>query len=384
MTTIPDAMASWRHEFPVTESWAYLNHAGIGPLPRRAAERMGALAANVAASGDREWPRRNDEAERVRGLAASLLGARHPHEVAFIENTSTGLSAVAEGLDWRPGDNVVGAAGDFPSNVYPWMHLADRGVEYRVVPERDGCIEPAEVVAAIDERTRLVAISWVQYATGFRHDLARLGAACHAVGALFVVDAIQGLGALAFDVERAQVDVAVASAHKWLLGPEGIGLLYVSDRVIARLRPTRSGWRSMRDMLAWTAFDIAWAAGAKRLESGTLNTYGIHGLGAALELLLDAGTAAVEARVLALADRAAAGLSACGLHLAAPRRAGETSGIVTATHPYATAEALVDHLLARGIVTAARAGRLRIAPHFYNTEDEIDRCIAAIDAYPAR
>jgi selenocysteine lyase/cysteine desulfurase len=378
-----DDPAARSREFPVTTQWAYLNHAGIGPLPRAAAERMAALAHRVAATGDREWPQRNDEAERVRALAARLLGARRPHEVAFVENTSTGLSAVAEGLAWRPGDNLVGAAGDFPSNVYPWMNLVARGVDYRVVPEREGRIDPAELLATIDERTRLVAISWVQYATGFRHDLARIGAACRAVGALLVVDVIQGLGALALDVERDLVDVAVASAHKWLLGPEGIALLYVSDRVVPRLRPTRAGWRSMRDMLAWTELSIDWAEGARRFESGTLNTYGIHALGASLELLLAAGAAAVEARVLALADRAAAGLSACGLQLSAPRHPGETSGIVTATHPLAAAGPLVDHLLTRGIVTAARAGRLRVAPHFYNTEQEIDRFLNELDAYPA-
>jgi cysteine desulfurase / selenocysteine lyase len=177
--------------------------------------------------------------------------------------------------------------------------------------------------------------------------------------------------------------VAVASAHKWLLGPEGIGLLYVSDRVISRLRPLRSGWRSMRDMLAWTELNIDWAAGAKRLESGTLNTYGIYALGASLELILAAGPAAVEERVLALADRAAAGMSACGLHLTTPRLPGEVSGIVTAVHPLAPADALVEHLAGRGIIAAARAGRLRVAPHFYNTEEEIDLFLAELDAYPA-
>lgn len=374
---------SFRRQMPVTSRWVYLNHAGIGPLPLESARRMAVAAAGTVKGGDREWPQRNVEAERVRELAARLLGARQAHEVAFVENTSTGLSAVAEGLDWRPSDNVVGCAGDFPSNVYPWMHLTDRGVEHRVVPERQGRIDFADLAAAIDERTRAVAISWVQYATGFRHDLGRVSAACRAAGALFVVDAIQGLGALALDVESAGIDVAVASAHKWLLGPEGIGLLYVSDRVIDRLRPLRSGWRSMRDMLAWTDCRIDWAPGAKRLESGTLNTYGIHALGASLELILAAGPAAVEERVLALAGRAAAGMSACGLQLAAPRLAGEESGIVTAVHPLAPADPLVEHLAGRGIVTAARAGRLRVAPHFYNTEQEIDLFLAELDAWSA-
>jgi selenocysteine lyase/cysteine desulfurase len=182
-----------------------------------------------------------DEAERVRGLAARLLGARDPQEVAFVENTSTALSLVAEGLDWRPGDNVVGAALEFPTNVYPWMVLASRGVEYRMTPERDGRIDPEELLSLIDDRTRMLVLSWVQYASGFRSDLARLGEACRERGVLFVVDVIQGLGALALDVEAAHVDVAAGSCHKWLLGPEGIGLLYVSDRVIDRLRPARAG-----------------------------------------------------------------------------------------------------------------------------------------------
>jgi selenocysteine lyase/cysteine desulfurase len=267
-------------EFPIIEKCVYLNHAGVGPLPRRSAARMGMLAGWVSASGDRFWLERQEEAERVRGLAARLLGAREVHEIAFVENTSSGLSLVAEGVDWKPGDNVVGADFEFPSNVYPWMSLASRGVEYRRAPERDGRIDPEELLALIDDRTRILALSSVEYASGFRSDLARLGAACRERGVLFVVDVIQSLGALAIDVERDLVDVAVASAHKWLLGPEGIGLLYVSDRVVETLRPARSGWRSVRDIFAWKDLDLTWGEGAKRFESGSLNVYGIVALSA--------------------------------------------------------------------------------------------------------
>jgi selenocysteine lyase/cysteine desulfurase len=369
----------FRDEIPVTGTCVYLNHAGMAALPRRAAERMQALAATVSLTGDRRWPERNDEVERVRGLAARLLGALAPHEVTFVENTSTGLSMVAEGLDWKPGDNVVGAQLEFPSNVYPWMRLADHGVEYRTVPERDGRIDEDELLSLLDERTRMLVLSWVQYASGYRADLAKLGAACRERGILFVVDVIQGLGALALDVERAQIDVAAASGHKWLLGPEGIGLLYVSDRVIERLRPVRSGWRSMQDSFDWTRFDVLFQDGAKRFESGTLNVYGIHALGGALELLAEAGMEAVEERVLALTERAAAGLAAQGFTVISSRRPGETSGIVTAVHPRIAAGDLVHRLAAVDIVTAARAGRFRISPHFYNTEEEIDRCLRAIE-----
>ncbi|HEY0513671.1 MAG TPA: aminotransferase class V-fold PLP-dependent enzyme [Thermoanaerobaculia bacterium] len=368
-------------EFPVVETCAYLNHAGVGPLTRRSAARMRMLAEWVSCSGDRFWPERQQEAERVRGLAARLLGAREDREVAFVENTSSGLSLVAEGLDWRPGDNVVGAAFEFPSNVYPWMSLADRGVEYRRAQERDGRIDPEELLSLIDGRTRMLALSWVQYASGFRSDLARLGRACRERDVLFVVDVIQGLGALALDVERDFVDVAAASAHKWLLGPEGIGVLYVSDRVVERLRPVRSGWRSMRDPFQWTDYDLTWGEGARRFESGSLNVYGIVALGGSLEILLAAGAATIEPRVLALAERAARGLADLGFAVVSSRRPGETSGIVTAAPPEGhDAGELVKRLNEQDVVVAARAGRLRISPHLYSTEEEIDRCLGALGA----
>jgi len=373
-----ETLQRFRAEIPVTSACAYLNHAGMAALPRRSAERMKALADTVSVSGDRRWLDRNAEVERVRGLAASLLGAREPREVAFVENTSAGISMVAEGFAWQKGDNVVGAQLEFPSNVYPWMQLADYGVEYRTVPERDGRIEEDELLARIDGRTRMLVLSWVQYASGYRADLARLGTACRERGVLFVVDAIQGLGALALDVEAAKIDIAVASTHKWLLGPEGTGLLYVSDRVIEKLRPVRSGWRSMRSLFQWTDFAIDFAEGAKRFESGTLNVYGIHALGGSLELLQEAGTAAVEERVLALTERAALGLAARGFTVISSRRPGETSGIVTAVHPTIPAGDFVRRLAAADIVAAARAGRFRISPHFYNTEEEIDRCLGAL------
>ena len=369
-----------RGEFPVAERCAYLNHAAIGAMPRRSAERMAALATTVSETGDRHWPERNAEAERVRGLAARLIGARHDHEVAFTENTSTALSMIAEGLDWRPGDNVVGVTGEFPSNVYPWMQLEARGVEYRRIAERDYRIDLGELTAAIDGRTRVVALSWVQFASGFRSDLARVGAVCRERGALFVVDVIQGLGALDLapyveSGESGLVDVAAGASHKWLLGPEGLALLYVSDRVVERLRPDRAGWRSMRNLFDWTELAIDWNEGAKRFESGTLNVYGIAALGGSLEILLEAGPKAIEERVLALADRAAQGLAGRGFQVLSSRRPGETSGIVMATHPRHTADALVEHLAQRGVAAAARAGRLRVAPHFYNTEEEIDRLL---------
>lgn len=373
-----DPLLRFREELPITQACVYLNHAGTSPLPRRSGQRMAEFAEVSSRTGDRVWSERMREAERVRGMAARLLGAARSHEVAFVENTSSALSLVAEGLDWQPGDNVVGAALEFPSNVYPWMSLAARGVEYRQAEERDGRIDPEELLSLIDDRTRMLALSWVQYASGFRSDLARLGRACRERGVLFVVDVIQGLGVLRLDVERDLVDVAAGSSHKWLLGPEGLGLLYVSDRVVDRLRPVRSGWRSMREQFHWTEFGLDWNDGAKRFESGTLNIYGIAALGGSLDLLYEAGIEAVEQRVLALADRAARGLAALGFDLVSSREPAETSGIITATLPKFNPSDLVRRLAGKDIVVAARAGRFRISAHFYNTEEEIDQCLAEL------
>ncbi len=373
------AVRRWRdEEFAVTRECAYLNHAGSGPLPRRGVERMQALADLVSRTGDRRWIDRNNEMNRVRGLAACLLGARHDHEVAFVENTSAGLSLVAGGIDWKSGDNIVSAALEFPSNVYPWMQIGERGVELWQVPERDGRIDTDELLGMLDNRTRVVALSSVQYASGFRSDLTRIGAACRERGILFVVDGIQSLGALAHDVEREHIDIFAASAHKWLLGPEGIGLLYISDRVIEQIRPVRSGWRSMSKPFDWTELALDFADGARRFESGTLNAYGIVALGGALEIFLEIGASDLEGRVLALADRAAKGLADLGFQVISSRRPGETSGIVAAVHPRHDANDLVKKLAQKDVVAAARAGRFRVSAHFYNSEDEIDRMLGEL------
>ena len=378
MTTSKLDLASLRREFTVTELVAYLNHASVGAPPRRTHEALGRMAASVSVSGDQRWPEQNERVEQVRSLVARLLGARRSAEVAFVQNTSDGLSVVAEGLDWSVGDNVVGATGEYPSNVYPWMQLEERGVEYRRAPERAGRIDFQEIAALIDERTRLLALSWVQFSTGFRCDLLALGRLCRQRGVLFVVDAIQGLGSLQLDVEEAKIDVCVAGSHKWLLGYAGVGLLYVSDRVVETIRPTRHGWRSMADIYEWNVPKIDLGSGALRFECGTLNGLGIHALGTSIELLLEVGMVEVEQRALALAERAALGLQELGFELAYQRQAANASPIVAATHRDHSTARLVERLGEREIIVADRGGRLRVAPHFYNTGDEIDRMLAVV------
>ena len=377
-------LATLRSRFPITSTHTYLNHAGMCAPPRESARAAADLAHLHSATADLRWLERNRRFEEVRALAARLMGAARPEEVAFLGNTSDALSVVAAGLDWREGDNIVGAEGEYPSNVYPWLALGRQGVEYRTAKERGGRIDPQELVDRMDDRTRVLALSWVQFATGDRADLAALGAECRRRDVLFVVDAIQGLGVLRLDVEAAGVDVVASGTHKWLLGPEGLGLLYISDRVVERIRPLRAGWRSVEDMFEWGKIDLTWNDGAKRHEPGTLPALAILALGASLELLHEVGPERIEERALALARRAAEGLAERGFELLRGGReidapAQERSSIVTAVHPKVEAREIEAALKERGIVAAARVGRFRVSPHFYNTEAEIDRLLGALD-----
>ena len=293
-----------------------------------------------------------------------------------MENTSTALSLVAEGLDWQPGDNVVGAALEFPSNVYPWMGLASRGVEYRRVEERDGRIDPDEILALLDSRTRMLALSWVQYASGFRSDLARLGRACRERGILFVVDVIQGLGALPLDVEADFVDVAAASAHKWLLGPEGIGLLYVSDRVVERLRPARSGWRSMRDF-QWTDSTSPGTRvpGASRAARSTPTAS--WPWAAPWKSCSRSAPRRSSRGCSRWPTSPPAGSGTWDSRWSARAAGGRPRASSPPSHPRRSAQDLIKPLDQRGSSSPPGPDACG-SPHFYNTADEIERCLAEL------
>ncbi|HEY7914682.1 MAG TPA: aminotransferase class V-fold PLP-dependent enzyme [Blastocatellia bacterium] len=367
-----------RSLFPVTERYIYMNHAAVSPLSTRVRDRMRDLVDDVTNNGSanyHDWVRTYEE---TRAAAARMVGAR-PREIAFMKNTSDGLSAVANGIEWREGDSVVTCDVEFPSNFYPWMRVAEAfGVKLKTARERDGRIEPEEVISLIDARTRVVALSWVQFSSGFRSDIARVGRACRDRGVLFVVDAIQGLGALKLDVERDWVDVFAADAHKYLLGPEGVALFYVSDRCIDQIKPAVVGWTSVKDYENYLDYSLDYRDGAGRFECGTLNTAGVYGLGAALDLFLEIGPEKVERYLLELGDYLAGSLTSKGYRVVSSRRAAEASAIVTCTHDRHEPGELYRILRNRNIFTAPRVGRLRISPHFYNTREEIDALVEAL------
>ncbi len=367
-----------RRLFPVTQHCIYLNHAAVGSLSQPVYEAMERHLRDQLEYGAAHYLDWFAGVKRTRELCAEFINAK-PEQIAFAPNTSAGLAIIANGIDWRAGDNIVTADCEFPANLVPWQRVArEYGVELRLAHEREGRLETAEILSLIDDRTRVVTLSFVEFGSGFRNDLVTIGRHCRAHDVLFVVDAIQGLGALKLDVEAAGIDALSADAHKFLLGPEGVALLYVSERALQRVKPTLVGWLSMESPYDFSLHDKAYAAGAKRFEPGALNTVGVVGLGAAIELFQQIGIERIESYLLELGDYLCERLQERGYRIISSWRAGEKSAVICCQHERHSAEELYQRLAAQRIVTTARVGRLRISPHIYNTGEEIDRLIECL------
>ena len=375
-----------RHrEFPVTRDGVFLAHAAVAPLPRRVADAIRDYAA-ASARGDQELMAPADLLQRTRSLAARLLGV-DPGEIALVGPTSLALSFVAGGLDLTPGDNVVAYLDDYPSNVYPWMALAGRGVQTRFLQPREfGRIDLEDVQACVDARTRLVALASAHFLTGYRPDLAAIGGFLQARGVRFCVDAIQTLGA--FPAAMDGVDFLAADSHKWLLGPCAAGLLCVRRARQNELRPTTLGWHNLRCPDFVTQEELVFRSDARRYEAGTANLLGLVGWAAALELLLEIGLDAIAAELQRQRAVLVAALRAGGWEVlqadAPPRHA---SGIVTLHRAGTDMTAVHRWLETAGIRTSLRADRagrryVRLSPHFYNTDADFERLLARLAAFP--
>jgi selenocysteine lyase/cysteine desulfurase len=366
--------AALRNEFPVTRQWAFLDHAAVAPLSGPAHRALLDWAAYMTDNGGVRMQRWVDRVEEVRRLAARLLNA-DPLDVAFIKNTSEGVGIVAEGFPWRHGDNLVISAEEYPANIYPWMNLAGRGVEVRMVPSRGNRIALDDVRAAMDAHTRLVSLSYVQFSSGFRNDLAAVGGLCRERGAHFFVDAIQGLGVLPLDVRAMPVDFLAADGHKWLLGPEGAGIFWLRRDLVDLLHPVGVGWNSVVNATDFSRIDFRLKPHAGRWESGSLNVGGITALGGSLELLLGIGIPAVAGRILELTEHLCERAKRAGVQVFSSRTPEDRSAIVSLLIPGAEPRAIVQRCRAGGVVVNQRAGRLRVSPHCYNTPDELDRFV---------
>lgn len=370
-------MEEYRALFPITRERAYLNHAALGPLSTRAVDALAEYARDQALRADHATEERKLRREATRAKLAALIGAE-PSEIAMVKNTPDALGMVAVGLRWRPGDRIVSSDQEFPANIYPWRNLAERGVELELVKSRDGAVPLEAILEAIDGRTRLVALSWVEFSTGYRNDVATIGRACHERGALMAVDGIQGIGALRFDVRALGVDFLGFSSHKWLLGPLGVGWLYCRRELQGELDVVMIGQASVDQGSSWLDYDRELWPDARRFEAGAPNSLGLAGVEAALDVFADVGMERVEGQIKALTDRLASGLEDRGYRLAARRGADDWSGVVSFSSERHDPEALHARLEQARVSTSVREGRVRVSPHFYNTADEIDALVAAL------
>lgn len=395
MSARPDTQISsqkLRGMMPVAMNYAYFDHAAVAPLPRPAAQAVTHYAEQAQNHGDALWPSWASRVESLRSKVARLLSCKQA-EIALVHNTTQGINLVAQAMPWRQGDNLVVPDNEFPSNMLPWKGLERHGVEVRVVPvPASGTITADVLTQFVDSKTRLIAISWIGFASGFRVDVAKIVELGHSRGALVLLDAIQGVGAFPLNVERTGVDFVCADGHKWMLGPEGAGVFYLHREHLNLLQPVGLGWNS----LAAGAFDPRSSElkpTAARFEGGTTNMAGMHGLEASLSVLFEAGlnepdmplSAAILQNVGSIEEE----LNRVGLQTLLPREAVHRSGIVGVTWPEATENPVLlslarKYLLERNIVTSVRGGRLRVSTHAYNDVDDIQRLVTGLAEFRKR
>jgi len=369
-----------RDAMPVARRWAYFDHAAVAPVSGPAAAAMQTWVEQSVAEGDTMWPEWGRQLKAMRQSAANLIGAS-TDEIALVPNTTAGINLVAEGLDWRPGDNLVTLADEYPSNLYPWMHLADRGVETRRVPTVDGVVDYDQLADHCDERTRLITVSWVVFSNGCRRDLDAIAEIAARKGTLLFVDAIQGLGVFPLDVSRTPIDFLAADGHKWLLGPEGAGIAYFRRDRLPLLRATAVGAHSVVHAYDYTHIELKLKQDASRYEGGSLNVPGMFGLGASIDLLQSLGIENVAASILDITDHLSARLQEGGFRVVSPRAGEQRSGIVSFEFPGADVMAVRRHCLEQNVASACRAGRIRASAHAYNNQDDVDRLINALQTF---
>jgi len=380
-----DKFERMRKLFPVTGRYTYLNNAAVSPAPPFVTDEAARVLAGYGTSGgegEAAWHRRISE---VRKSVARLVGAE-AGEIFFTKNTSEALVLAARAFRWRPGDTVVCLRGEFPANVVPFHLLADKGVGLRLVdPRPDNRFPVEDIAAALDSSTRMLAVSFVEFHTGFRNDLAALGELCRGRGIFFVVDGVQGVGALRTEVRNWGVDLLSAGGHKWLLAPEGVGIAYLRAESLELLEPAACSWLSLENALDFLAggvqeaeFEKPLLPDAGRFEGGTLNVAGIHALGKSVETMLELGAADIERHILELSARAVEGLLAGGYELLSPQGRGERSGITVFRSARHDMKKLLAGLRRKNFALGFPCGAIRISPHYYNNAADIDSLLEAL------
>lgn len=365
--------------FPITGNYTYLNSAAVAPLPTISVEAVKRQLRDVSENGSLNFNQWIDTKNRARAIIAQMLKVKS-EQIAFMRNTSDGLSTIANGLKWQKGDNIVSFVKEFPANFHAWRRIRDAfDVELRLCSEKNGQINLDELINLIDENTKLVSISAVQYGSGFHADLERIGRAARAVDALFVVDIIQAFGVTPFDLEAQMVDAAAGASHKWLCSPEGCGILYLSDRARERIQPTLVGWISVGEPFDFEDTEQSYKPNALAWETGTGSISLFYGLEQSTKLLEESGAENIQNYLEDLTDYLCELLAGKNYEIVSSRAKNEKSQIVCIKHlgGFSPAE-IAKHLEREKIIVSPRNDRVRIAPHFFNNQQDIERLIEAL------
>ncbi len=376
-----DVLGKARALFPhIQEGKIYLNHAATAPMSLRVIESIEAhLRERSVGAIDTYMVHDVAKIEKCRSRVKELINAESNERIALLTNTSDPINVVASGLEWKSGDRILLHEDEFPANVWPYINLKRHGVEIDVIPQSKGHPTPQLIADSITERTTLVALSAVQFLTGYRADLGAIGSLCRSKNIIFAVDGIQAVGAVRVDVQKMNIDALAAGCQKWQMGPQGTGWLYITEELQSRIQPAHVGWLAVDNPWDFFNYNQPLASTARRYEGGTKNIPGIWGLDAALATLLEFGVDAIESHILALTQMLMNALHTInGVNVITPNAHKQRAGIVTIELPKnVDAKAVFKRLADRDIIVALREGKLRYSPHFYNSATEIALTVSA-------
>jgi cysteine desulfurase / selenocysteine lyase len=363
-------------EFPERGNLVFFDHAAVSPVTRRAKMAAQGFLDRISDPARINCPEFAEEVEKARQACAGLINAT-PENLCFVRSTSHGISLVASGMKWKTGENIVTYNREFPANIYPWMNLIKRGVEVRMVREREGKVPVEDIDRLINSQTRLVAVSMVQFTNGFRIDLKRLGEVCRKRGVLLLVDAIQALGMIPFDLKETPVDFLAADGHKWLLSFEGLGIFYINPSLLNNLDLNIVGWNSVANAQEYLNYKLELRPDARRFEEGSSNVISILGLGASASLFSAAGVGKLFSRALEITNVIADELVKTGSKIISPMEPECRSAILSVIPPNADLQGVNQKLRERGVVCSVRAGAIRLSPHGYQDLSDAEKFLQA-------
>lgn len=371
--------SQFRSLFPITAQKIYLNHAAISPLSVRVSDKLDEFIDQRSFGNIDNFEQSDLLRSRTRVMLAKMINS-DPKQIAFIQNTSDGFNHLVNGLNWNPGDEIILTDYEFPSNVYPFLNLEKRfGVHVKYVANRDGQIYIEDIQKMITSKTRMLSISFVEFSNGFRNDLQEIGKLCRQNEIIFSVDSIQGLGAIPLDVQKCQIDFLSNGGHKWLMGLMGAGFMYINPDLFTKITPAFTGWLGVENAWDFSEYTLDLLPDARRFEYATANFMGITALSESVALLIEAGIENIEKHLLILGEYLVGQLENLGMKFMGASNQKHWSGIFSFSGNQTTE--LYEYLISKGIIISLRSGMIRIAPHFYNTRDELDVLIKEVRTF---